>query len=275
MTAIERLSAIPGDGTPPRRRTGLARRRHPAADIARSPADGGAAARTEAARSVFGIGGVNLCPAPPPPAAGSTDALLVLRYPVALALADFRPLQLGMLMAGPPARSGVACQHPPCPRHRLPDQRAEARPAPSRPGSGPRSRWSARTIAGLARSFNATHIRGIFERETDHPPAFNDVLTELPNRVFFRQQLTRGCARRTRMASRSRSSPRSRRLQVGQRHARHLFGDLVLKQAGAILQRVGQLRRPSCDESRHPPLHAGSEVAASPSASAPLWSSRS
>ena len=128
---------------------------------------------------------------PLPSIGAETQAILVLRYPVAKALANFRPLQLGILLTGLLGLAGVVlgslwlAKTIAKPIRQL-DRAARALE------SGDRSEVD---IAGddeigrLAASFNAMS-RGIFERENRIAHmAFNDALTGLPNRVFFREQL--------------------------------------------------------------------------------------
>jgi len=118
-------------------------------------------------------------------------AVLLLRYPLSLAMAAYRPLQLAMALTGllglvlvvfgswrlsltltrPISALEQAAQR--MERGEMVEVRVEARDE----------------IGGLARSFNSM-AAGIAERERRITQlAFNDSLTGLPNRAFFRQHL--------------------------------------------------------------------------------------
>ena len=130
--------------------------------------------------------------AKPLPAIGDEpQAILVLRYPIAKALANFRPLQLGILAAGLLGLLAVVlgslwlAKTIARPIRQL-DQAARALESGDR---GEVDIVGDDEIGRLAASFNAMS-RGIFERENRIAHmAFNDALTDLPNRVFFREQL--------------------------------------------------------------------------------------
>ena len=131
---------------------------------------------------------------------GKSEAALLLRYPTALALAPYRPIQMGIALAG---LFGfilvVLCSG------RL--SRSIARPIAALDSAarsledGARSEVTIESedeIGRLAQSFNRMSA-GIVEREhrITHL-AFHDSLTDLPNRAYFRQSLDTSLARANR-----------------------------------------------------------------------------
>ena len=122
---------------------------------------------------------------------GKPEAVLMIRYPVDAALAAFRPLQISIFLAG---LVGVALVLLASLRLAKTIARpiAELEDAAKALALGDRIDVPVRSddeLGRLAKSFNAM-ADGIFQRENQIAHmAFNDSLTGLPNRVFFREQL--------------------------------------------------------------------------------------
>mgnify|MGYP001070410313 CR=1 FL=1 len=128
---------------------------------------------------------------------GTPQAALLLRYPTALALAPFRPIQLGIVLAGLFVLVLVIFGS-------LRLAQTIARPIAALQRAAQTLEEGTRTevevegadeIGQLADSFNRMSA-GIVEREhrITHL-AYHDSLTDLPNRTFFRQSLDRDMAR--------------------------------------------------------------------------------
>lgn len=128
---------------------------------------------------------------PLPTADASDQAMIVIRYPVAAAMAPFGPLQFSLLLAGLLGLAAVVvaswrlARSIANPISEL-DQAAQALAEGARVDVPVRGHDE---IGRLARRFNEMAGQ-IFERENRivHM-AFNDALTNLPNRAYFRQQL--------------------------------------------------------------------------------------
>jgi diguanylate cyclase (GGDEF)-like protein len=128
---------------------------------------------------------------PLPAASGDPEAVLLLRYPFAKAMAPYRPLQLGVLGVGLLGMLLIVVGSLRLARDisrpiALLDDAARALE------NGERTEVSVESddeIGRLALSFNEMS-RGIVERENRIAHlAFHDSLTGLPNRVLFREQL--------------------------------------------------------------------------------------
>ncbi|CAM3195399.1 EAL domain-containing protein [Sphingomonas antarctica] len=131
---------------------------------------------------------------------GQPEAALLLRYPTALALAPYRPIQLGIALAGLIGLILVVLGS-----GRL--SRSIARPIAALQIAAQSLEEGARTevliesddeIGRLADSFNRMSA-GIVQREhrITHL-AFHDSLTNLPNRTYFRQSLEQSLGRANR-----------------------------------------------------------------------------
>jgi diguanylate cyclase (GGDEF)-like protein len=135
---------------------------------------------------------------------GKVQAALLLRYPRAQALAAFRPIQVGIFIAGLIVLLLVVLGS-------LRLARAIASPIAALQRAAQLLEEGHRTevavtgrdeIGQLADSFNRMS-QGIVEREhrITHL-AFHDTLTGLPNRAFFRQSVDQACARIARTGER-------------------------------------------------------------------------
>ncbi|VVT00049.1 Diguanylate cyclase [Sphingomonas sp. EC-HK361] len=135
---------------------------------------------------------------------GPAEAALLLRYPTDLALAPFRPIQIGIILAGLIVLVIVVLGS-------LRLARTIAQPVAALQRAAQTLEEGTRTevsvtgideIGQLAESFNRMSA-GIVEREhrITHL-AFHDSLTDLPNRTFFRQSLDQSIARLTRTGDR-------------------------------------------------------------------------
>ncbi|WP_244552289.1 putative bifunctional diguanylate cyclase/phosphodiesterase [Allosphingosinicella indica] len=240
MRTLEKLSAIPLTASVLHRDAGGAWRGTGAApDTAMLQlAQQALSTRSAQPREIDTGEGSAIALAKPLPAIAEGEAsVLLLRYPLARAMASFRPLQLGVLVTGllglliviaGSLRLAASISRP----------IAQLDDAAKRLETGDRIQVPVTgqdEIGRLAESFNAMS-RGIFEREDRIAHmAFNDSLTGLPNRVFFREQLDR----------------RLRRAATGDGFAilcldldgfkdindtmGHPFGDRVLCSVGALL----------------------------------------
>ncbi len=207
MRSLEKLSAIPLIGTI------LQRDRHGqwhAADgsIAPGPAIDDLVARSRDKRVLttldFRDGPAFALARPLAGPAGPPQAALLLRYPTDLALAPFRPIQLGIVIAGLIVLLVVVLGS-------LRLARTIAQPVAALQRAAQTLEEGVRTevdvrgadeIGRLAESFNRMSA-GIVEREhrITHL-AFHDSLTDLPNRSFFRQSLDQSIARLARSGDR-------------------------------------------------------------------------
>ncbi len=135
---------------------------------------------------------------------GPPQAALLLRYPTALALAPFRPIQVGIVLAGLIVMLLVVLGS-------LRLARTIAMPIAALQRAAQMLEEGTRTevasvgsdeIGQLAESFNRMSA-GIVDREhrITHL-AFHDSLTDLPNRTFFRQSLDQSIARLARSGDR-------------------------------------------------------------------------
>ncbi|WP_296679588.1 EAL domain-containing protein [Novosphingobium sp.] len=131
---------------------------------------------------------------------GEAQAVMLLRYSTSLALAPFRPIQFGILLAGLIVLALVILGS-------LRLAGAIARPITALQRAAQALEEGNRTevdvigtdeIGQLADSFNRMSA-GIVERESRITHlAFHDQLTDLPNRAFFRQSLDEKLSRLTR-----------------------------------------------------------------------------
>lgn len=205
MTALEKLSAIPLTATILRR------------DAAHWRADDGsvtpsgdlddlvtAAGGGRALTTLSGAGGDAFALAKPLAGTdGKAAAAVLLRYPTALALAPYRPIQISIILASLAGLALVVFGS-----FRL--ARSIARPIGALQRAAQVLEEGSRTevaresddeIGDLADSFNRMSA-GIVEREhrITHL-AFHDSLTNLPNRTYFRQALDQALTRAHRAAS--------------------------------------------------------------------------
>lgn len=128
---------------------------------------------------------------PLPAPTGPPQAALVIRYPVALAMSDLRSLQIGFVIVGMIGLLLVLVASWRLARG-IARPIAELEDAARALAQGERVDVPVRgedEIARLAERFNAM-AGEIIERENRIAHmAFNDALTDLPNRTFFREQL--------------------------------------------------------------------------------------
>ena len=206
MHALERLSAIPLTATVLRRDAGG--RWQPATGhlvaktgaFDRFMAAGGRDARQPGTIELPGGRAIALA-RPLAPASGAPEAMLLLTYPLAQAMAPYRSLQAGIVLAGLVGLMLVVWGS-----RRL--AAGIASPIAALDAAAQALEEGSRTelevtgddeIGRLASSFNRMSA-GIVERENRIAHlAFHDVLTGLPNRVLFRQQLDAALARAIRV----------------------------------------------------------------------------
>ena len=200
LRSLERLSAIPLTATVLRRDgdghwSGMAGHLRASAALDRLV---GRPARDHRPEALELPGGRALSLAKPLAAAdGTAEAAILLSYPDRLALAPYRPLQAGLLLAGLLGLLLVLFGSA-----RL--ARGIASPISALDAAARALRAGARTelvphgsdeIARLADSFNHMSAEIIDREHRISHLAFHDLLTELPNRTYFRQVLEETLAR--------------------------------------------------------------------------------
>jgi diguanylate cyclase (GGDEF)-like protein len=192
MAALERLSSIPIRARVLQRdRTGI----WSGADGGSEPAIGrfiGTSLGKDRPGKIDGPDGVSIALAKPLRSLGRADpAVLFLRYPMELAMAPYKPLQFALLLTGLLGlallvfgswRLSLSITRPISQLDRAAQQMEEGHLVEVPVATTDE-------IGRLAHNFNKM-AAGIAERERRITElAFNDVLTGLPNRAFFRQHL--------------------------------------------------------------------------------------
>ena len=137
---------------------------------------------------------------PLPGPGGQPQAALLLSYPMSRAMASYRSIQIGLIVAGLAWLMVIVLGSGRLARG-IAQPIAALDAAAQRLEEGERAEVvvdSADEVGRLARSFNSMS-RGIKEREERITHlAFHDGLTDLPNRVFFHQTLEQAVARAAR-----------------------------------------------------------------------------